>query len=471
MNPSLQALSPEQKRVMLARLLEKQQATCKTAFLLQAVFLNTMIQAAPVWNIRSTQRFFHKLDPEMVRARMQRIIDRHPALRTTYHLPAEHAAEYRAKLAGLATGAVKPYQINVDARIEQRVHPAHTLEFKVVDARGWSPEKLREALLADAAEPYDLAQLPVCRLRLYQREVDDLMQFDVHHCAADLWSLEQIWSEMEKPEDGPPPPSFAEFCNWQHAWFSLPKAEEVRQWWRQELEGCPDLAFPALTGKATSESVFFRLDSKHVALARQHCRTCKITLFNVLLSAYQVALGRMFGRDDLAVGGTVANRPAERFEHSVGFFAQLVMYRRKLHQVGSWRELWEQNRQTIAGVLNHQFYPLTSTTPTPRTDFWLLYHQYRTARWLEDAPPGEPLGLLSSGVMDSSLGPWELLLVEHPYNTAPVLLEVTERKHEIQGLFRYRTECFDAETASRYVEQLQACLQAALTNPEGPLTV
>ncbi len=308
MKPSLESLTPEQKRAMLARLLEQQQATCKTAFMLQAVYLNTLIQPAPVWNIRFTVRYFHKFEPELLRARMQRIVERHPALRTTYHLPPQHEADYRSRLMGIRTGAVKPCEINFDRLVEQRVHPSHALEFKVVEARDWSVEELRLALQQDAAEPYDLGRLPICRLRMYRRENEDVVQFDVHHIAMDLWSLEQVLAELEKPEEGPAPPSFAEFCAWQQAWFSLPKAEAMRQWWRQQLEGCPDLAFPQLTGKADSDSVSFQIGLELLTLARQHCKTYKVTLFNLLLSAYQVTLGHMMERDDLAVGGTIANR-------------------------------------------------------------------------------------------------------------------------------------------------------------------
>lgn len=470
MKPSVQSLTPEQKRAMLARLLQQQPAVCKTAFILQGLFLECLINPGPAWNMHSSIRFFHKVDPEMLRSRMQKVIDRHPALRTTYEIPADRDLEYHAKILMIRLDALGLWELNLESLVEQRVHPSHSLEFKVVDARGWSAEQLREQLLADALEGYDLTRLPVCRLRLYQREQDDVMQLDVHHCAADLWSLELIMAELEQPAEGPPPASFSEFCSWQHAWFALPKAQAMREWWSRELAGCPSLALPHSEADDLAKFIFFRLDSEVLALARQICRSHKITLFNLVLSALQTTVGRALGQDDFAIGGAVANRPNQRFEETVGFFAQLVFYRRNLSEVHSWEQLWEKNRTTIAEVLDHQFFPVATTMAAPRTDVWIMFQQYQKARWFEGEPPqAEPLGLRTGGVVNSPLGPWEFLFVDPPHNSSPVMLEIVEQSDGIQGVFRYRTSCFSKKQAAAYAQDFQDHLRAALANPSAPI--
>ncbi|MBI3928664.1 MAG: hypothetical protein HY319_24200 [Armatimonadetes bacterium] len=467
MKPSVQSLSREQKRAMLARMLEQKSAVGKTAFILQGLILDCMMYATPIWNMRSTIRFFHKIDPELLRTRMQRAVDRHPALRTTYAVPREREVDFYAKMLTIRLDALKLWELNLEAQVEQRVHPSHTLEFQVVDAREWTADQLRGRLLADAVQGYDLTRLPVCRLRLYQRWHDDVMQFDVHHCAADLWSLELIMAELEEPPEGPPPPSFSEFCAWQHAWFALPRAQEMREWWSRELRGCPDLAFPHSEGDDLADFVAFRLDSDLLARARQVCRTYRTTMFNLILSALQVTMGRSLGLDDFAVGGAVANRPHQRFERTVGFFAQLVLYRRNLGEVATWEQLWANNRTTIGEVLKRQFLPVTTTMPTPRTDVWIMFQQYQKARWVEgEVPRGEPLGLRSGGVVNSPLGPWEFLFVEPPFLSSPVMLEIIEQKDRMQGLFRYRKPCLSRSRAEFYAADFQARLRASLANPD-----
>lgn len=470
MKRSLSSLTPAQKRAMLARMLEQKSAVGKTAFILQGLLLDCMLYNSPIWNMRSTLRLFQKQDPERLRARMQSIIDRHPALRTTYGIPKEQDVEFHAKMLSIQLDAMKLWELNLEAHIEQRVHPSHQLEFRVEDARDWTVEQLRERLLADALEGYDLTRLPVCRLRLYQRHGYDVLQFDVHHCAADLWSLELIQAELEVPAKGPPPPGFPEFCAWQHAWFALPRAQEMGEWWRRELEGCPELAFPYSQADDPADLVLFRLDSELMALARRVCRKHKITVFNLVLSTLQVTIGRSLGQQDLALGGAVANRPNQRFEQTVGFFAQLVLYRRNLAEVEIWEELWAANRTTIGEVLKRQFYPVTTTMPTPRTDVWIMYQQYQKARWFEgDLPQAEPLGIRTGGVIDSPLGPWEFLFVEPPILSSPVMLEVTEQKDGMQGILRYRKTCFSRSRAEFYAQDFQDRLRASLADPGLPI--
>jgi len=461
----MKSLSPEEKRAMLARLLKQQPAVCKTAFILQGLILDSLLYGQPIWNMRSTLRFFRKVEPELLRSRLQRVIDRHPALRTTYELPAGRELEFEGKMLCVRLDAMKLWEVNLEAMIEQRVHPQHTLEMRVVDARGWSAERLREQLMADALQPYDLRSLPICRLRLYQREHDDVMQFDVHHCAADLWSLELIMAELEVPKEAPPPPSFAEFCTWQHAWFALPKAQEMRKWWARELAGCPDLALPHSTGDDPAEFITFRVDAETTAAARQICRSHKVTLFNLMLSTLQVTAWRALEIDDFTIGGAVANRPHQRFEDTVGFFAQLVLYRRDLNDVESWAELWARNRTTISDVLDHQTYPVTTTMAHPRTDLWIMFQQYKKARWLPDHPPGDDLGLRSGGVVDSPLGPWEFLFVEPPFHSSPVMLEIIEQNESLQGLLRFRVTALGRKKARALVGDFQALLKASLANP------
>lgn len=470
MKPELSNLSPEEKRALLARMLKQKSTVCKTAFIVQGLILDVKLNPTPVWNMRSTIRFLGKIDPELLRQRMQRIIDRHPALRTTYAVHPDSDMEYEGKMLAVRFDAMKLWQLNLEAQIEQTVHPEHKLEMRVEDASEWSAEQLRQRLLADALEAYDVGKLPVCRLRLYRRKNDDVMQFDIHHCAADLWSLELIMAELEEPPEGPPPPSFAEFCAWQHAWFALPKAEEMRQWWSRELEGCPDLALPYAEGDDPADFVAFRLDGELLHKARQVCRAYRITLFNLVLSTLQVSLGQAKGRDDFAVGGAVANRPHQRFEQTVGFFAQLVLYRRNLAEVSTWEDLWAKNRTTISEVLQRQFLPVLTTMPTPRTDVWLMFQQYRNARWCEgEEPAREDLGLRSGGVVDSPLGPWEFLFVDPPVLSSPVMVEITEQRSGLQGMLRYRTPCMSRAEAEFLATDFQKRWALSLENPQAPI--
>jgi hypothetical protein len=463
-------MTPEQKRAMLAQLLKQKTSVTKTAFMLQTLFLDILIAGAPVWNMSSTVRLFNKVDPELMRARMQKVIDRHPSLRTTYEIPRPRQLGLQSKVFLLRMGTLRLHDLYLDTYVEQRIHPEHTLDFSCVDATDWSAERLRQRLVDDAQQPYDITQLPVCRLRIYQCANYDVMQLDIHHCVADLWSLELIMAELEEPSDTPLQASFAEFCTWQHAWFALPKAAEMRRWWQKYLRGCPPMVVGPSHGKDPADVVLFRLDAEIVAQARLACRVHKVTLFNLLLSTMQATLGRALGLNDFSIGGVMANRPNHRFEDTVGFFSHFVMYRCNLTEIPSWEDLWTQNRATLTEIMDRHFYPVVCL-PLPRTDFYISFHQYKKARWIEhDVPQGDSLGVRSGGVVDSPLGPWEFLFIEAPYTSAPVMFELLEQKDGIQGVLRFRIPCFSRERGEFYARDFQDRFRASLADPSAPIS-
>jgi hypothetical protein len=311
----------------------------------------------------------------------------------------------------------------------------------------------------------------MCRLRLYQRQHDDIFQFDVHHAAADLWSLEIINAELERPPEDEPPPSFPEFCAWQNAWIMQPKARAMADWWFKALDHCQPLAFHDSGVSDPADYVPFRIEADVFAAAREVCRAHKITLFNLVLSVLQVAMRRWRKVDDFVLGCAAANRPNQRFEKTVGFFANPMMYRRNLRACRTWETLWEKNRATIAEVLDRQFFPLLQTMPVPRTDVLFMFQQYQKADWYDGAmPPVEPLGLRSAGVVNSPLGPREVLYVEMPTLTCPVMLETLEQKDSIEGIFRYRTTCFPRHEAEAYVQDLVALMRTAVQAPQDAIS-
>ena len=184
--------------------------------------------------------------------------------------------------------------------------------------------------------------------------------------------------------------------------------------------------------------------------------------------------GLQFGPDPASadrstIGGAVANRPHQRFNQTVGFFAQLVLYRRKLHEIKSWQQLWEANRNTIQKVVDRQFFPVVTSLPVPRTDVWIMFQQYQKARWVQDDLEREDLGMRSGGLISSPLGPWEFLFVDPHFNSSPVQLEIVEQKDSLQGILHYRVSCFSKKKARFYVEDFQKRLRASLADPTAPI--
>src|SRR5262245_13639977 len=145
--PGLAALSLEEKRALLERLLREEAWRVDEEY--------------PLSHGQQALWFFHRLDPESaayheswvwrnrsgldikpLRSAFGVLLARHPSLRTTYAVSAEG--------------------------LRQRVHHSPPVVFETADASGWPPGQLRERLAEEARRPFDLEKGLVARFFLFR---------------------------------------------------------------------------------------------------------------------------------------------------------------------------------------------------------------------------------------------------------------------------------------------------------------
>src|SRR5690242_15448632 len=118
-------LSPEEKRALLQRLLEKQERDTPLVFPLsygqQALwFLEQLSPESGAYNEPLIWQLNMKINQEVLRRALQSLVDRHPALRTVYVLQ--------------------------DNRVLQKVLKSYTLDFRIVDATAWNTQQIQAYL-------------------------------------------------------------------------------------------------------------------------------------------------------------------------------------------------------------------------------------------------------------------------------------------------------------------------------------
>src|SRR5438270_5529523 len=132
---SLAGLSLAEKRILLAQLLQEKAEQPAEVFPLSygqrgLWFLHQMDRQSSAYNVCYPSRIRSPLDPSAFRRAVQKLIDRHPGLRTTF--------EER------------------DGELLQRVHEKPPLPLEVIDASSWCEEELRDRLEEEAHRPFDL---------------------------------------------------------------------------------------------------------------------------------------------------------------------------------------------------------------------------------------------------------------------------------------------------------------------------
>ncbi|NIP84071.1 MAG: non-ribosomal peptide synthetase, partial [Planctomycetales bacterium] len=172
------SMTPEQKRELLARLLQekaRQEVVCSPLSYGQRSlwFMYQLDPTSAAYNIMYAARLRPDFDRAAFRRAFQALINRHAVLRTTY---------------GMEAGAPV-----------QKVHAYQELPWDVIDARQWSWDKLQEELQFQADIPFELEEGPVIRVLLFERPEGEkpVVLFVVHHIALDFWSFDLLFDELE----------------------------------------------------------------------------------------------------------------------------------------------------------------------------------------------------------------------------------------------------------------------------------
>jgi len=196
-------------------------------------------------------------------------------------------------------------------------YPMHVAKHSLVDldadaqARG-----VRELAEHEAQQPFDLAVGPLMRVTLLGAQ-EHVLVLTLHHIVSAGWSMNVLIDEFVQAyqafaaglEPALPalPVQYMDYALWQRKW--LEAGEQARQlgYWREQLgdeqpllELATDFPRPAVAsqrGQRHELVIDPALADQLRALARQH----NVTLFMVLLAAFNVLLYRHTGQADLRI--------------------------------------------------------------------------------------------------------------------------------------------------------------------------
>jgi amino acid adenylation domain-containing protein len=300
-------------------------------------FLHELAPRSSAHNIAAALRLRGRLNVAALRAALDSLVARHPALRTTF---GSHDGEPVARVAADATACLREHDLGP----------------------GENPG-LADRLSEAAGQPFDLSSGPLLRAELYRAGPDEAVLLIVaHHIITDFWSMTTLASELEalyaaggNDELPPPAASYADVVAFQEA-LADGNGGETRAYWAGELRGATGelrLTRPAPAGPAAAGTCSLRIDEELTRLVRERARAEGVTVYMLMLAAYQLLLHRYTGQDDLLVGTPVAGRGRPEFERVVGYCMNAVAIRSQLAGGESVRDVLAGVRRRVVGALDH----------------------------------------------------------------------------------------------------------------------
>ena len=166
------------------------------------------------------------------------------------------------------------------------------------------------------------------------------------------------------------PVQYADFAHWQRRSLHGGLLEKELAYWRGQLDGMPTIHSlpldkprpPAQRFAAQRHGQF--LDRAMLDALRQLGRDHGATLFMVLQAAFATVISRFSGESDIVMGVPNAGRNRKEIAPLIGFFINTLVFRSRIDDALSVRELLEQSRRTALDAFGHANVPFDLLSDT-----------------------------------------------------------------------------------------------------------
>jgi aspartate racemase len=465
----LAGLSPAQRKLLELRLMKKNRGatrqvviprdpkrdTAPLSFNQQGLWLLHQLMAGEtLYHTASAERLTGPLDVAALRKALQSIVLRHEALRTNFRI-----------VDGTPQQFVRGFDLDVPL-IDLTENPKRDQE----------AEALR-LLQEEACRPFDLMNdLLVRALLVRLEEHEHLMLITMHHIATDGWSMGIFNRELSEfyeayatgrdPALSELPIQYADYAAWQREWLSGERYEAQRDYWKKQFATLPPAlelptdhprtSVPAASASRAAHHTL-SLSPELTTRLKQLCQTEKVTLFMMLMAAFNVLLHRYTGEADIVVGTPIAGRQQPETEALIGLFINTLALRTNVAAELPFRELLTRVKQAAVGAYAHADLPFERLVKEVQPDRVPGQNPLFQVMFVLQSGENVPLSLPELTV--------EHLRIENPLAKFDLLLDVAERGDTLACRFESNAELFEPETIERLMGHFQTLLEAIVANP------
>jgi len=411
-------------------------------------FLAQLEPNSALYNISRAFRLYGALDIDRLQQAVQAVVARHEVLRTNF--------------------------VETDSGPVQVITPELDLPLQLHDVRSLPSDELERLLALEAEQPFNLALGPLLRVTVFVVNAHEhVVLLSIHHAIADSWSVNLFFQELaacyleQQARLTPLGVQYADYSVWQQ---QLPDTELSGQltYWMNELANVPFvLELPTDHPRSVTQSSRGAKQtlslSEHLSdLVRQTSRHEGVTLFMLLMSAFQMLLSLYSGQDDLLVGTPVAGRTMRETEELIGCFINTLVFRGNLSGNPSLREVIKRTRETALRAYSHQELP-----------FERLVEELRPERSLSRTPVFQVMFVLQDETKPQlSLPGLTAIPIAAETATAKfdLTLGITEKPEGLDVWLSYSTDLFEAESAAAMLNDFKLLLETLVADCEKRLS-
>lgn len=332
-------------------------------------------------------------------------------------------------------------------------------------------------------KPFDFLQGPLHRVEVMKRGArDHVLAFSVHHAIADGWSLGVFVEDLStayvmglkglrkavatsvgglKNHLPPVPQTYNEWAAAERAYWHPAELERRAPFWKSQLEGSRQIWSHQLDVTRNAGSLnrwISSIPAKQTRAVRDLAARSGATLFSTLLSAFQAALWKHTGVDDILVGTPVANRNKEAVRQTMGYFSGVVPLRGRIDPVRTFSDHLKAMHVTAMDCFANAvpFAELARMLEVPRKPGAHTIFDVRFA--LQNHPvPDVVFPRISSKLRMRSTGTARFDLA----------CEITEVGTELEVVWLFRKDMFSKADLMQLDSLFQSVISSTCRSPEG----
>lgn len=402
-------------------------------------FMYELDRSSTAYNIFQATRVHGSLDSRQLHRALDRLLDRHEILRTSFHV---HDGIPMQKVIGPPDLPIEYYQAtgeDIDATIRRFIRP------------------------------FDLSHAPLVRCGICQLAPDEqLLMIDMPHIISDGISVSILIREFATFYTGNDLPAlplqYKDYAVWQQSAEYKRLTDHQKAFMRNEFSSPPpdlnlptDFARPAVRTDAGRTTPFL-IGEEDANRIRKLSNQQEISVFVFLLACLNILLRKLTTREDIVIGTNTAGRRHPDLENIPGIFVNTLPLRNFPEGEMTFLEfLADVNRRTIGFFENesYQYEELIDDLSIDRVinrnplfDVLLLYQNF----------PGSDLTI--PGIK------FETFSFVQERSKFDLTLTVQEGGNALAFGFEYLTDLFEPATIDRYITYFRNIIFHACSTPE-----
>ncbi|WP_339308746.1 amino acid adenylation domain-containing protein [Paenibacillus sp. FSL L8-0435] len=394
------------------------------------------------YNLPSATIIEGELDRIRVEAALQKLMQHHEALRTSFEIRG--------------------------GQIVQIIQPSVRLSMGYAELHVADDQEL-PAMIETLIRPFDLGSAPLMRVELIKiGERKHLLFFDIHHIIADGTSVEIItrdFNDLYFGKEHAVRLQYKDYAVWQQQRLASNDYNSHQTYWLDHLgPSLPVLQLPLDHERPSQRSMqggrlHFTLNRSLTQHLHQLASSSEASMYMVMLSVWNLLLAHRSGQQDIVVGTPVAGRMQEEWKETVGMFVNMIAMRNFPTFDRTYTDFLRELKQHTLDAFAYQEYPFNE-----------LVAQLGVARELNRSPVFDVCfdyqnmdlhGLELHGLQFSSFP------VETGTSTYDLLLTCQENREKqvIEGYIEYSLDLFRRDTVEGMMQEFIGLCQEVVQQP------